>query len=160
MDLHLPVFYPADVQEALDLGRHAIAMSRLTGLWTSMKLVAAVAARKETQSKLAESNKLRAELEAQLFEAGRGQRVDAGAGGGSARERNHRNVGVRDQGFADAGTGSVHNIQHTRRKPYFMQNFTQQVGRVGRHLRRLGHDRVAGTSENKTVWSQRQQRCW
>jgi indolepyruvate ferredoxin oxidoreductase len=43
MDLHLPVFYPGDVQEALDLGRHAIAMSRLTGLWTSMKIVAAVA---------------------------------------------------------------------------------------------------------------------
>jgi indolepyruvate ferredoxin oxidoreductase len=43
MDLHLPVFYPADVQEALDLGRHAIAMSRATGLWTSMKIVAAVA---------------------------------------------------------------------------------------------------------------------
>ena len=43
MDLHLPVFYPADVQEALDLGRHAIAMSRLTGLWTSMKIVAGVA---------------------------------------------------------------------------------------------------------------------
>lgn len=43
MDLHLPVFYPADVQEALDLGRHAIAMSRSTGLWTSMKIVAAVA---------------------------------------------------------------------------------------------------------------------
>ena len=43
MDLHLPVFYPKDVQEALDLGRHAIAMSRATGLWTSMKIVAAVA---------------------------------------------------------------------------------------------------------------------
>ncbi len=43
MDLHLPVFYPMDVQEALDLGRHAIAMSRATGLWTSMKIVAAVA---------------------------------------------------------------------------------------------------------------------
>jgi indolepyruvate ferredoxin oxidoreductase len=43
MDLHLPVFYPGDVQEALDLGRHAIAMSRLTGLWTSIKIVAAVA---------------------------------------------------------------------------------------------------------------------
>ena len=42
-DLHLPVFYPRDVQEALDLGRHAIAMSRATGLWTSMKVVAAVA---------------------------------------------------------------------------------------------------------------------
>lgn len=43
MDLHLPVFYPKDVQEALDLGRHAIAMSRATGLWTSLKIVAAVA---------------------------------------------------------------------------------------------------------------------
>jgi indolepyruvate ferredoxin oxidoreductase len=43
MDLHLPVFYPADIQEALDLGRHAVAMSRSTGLWTSMKIVAAVA---------------------------------------------------------------------------------------------------------------------
>ena len=43
MDLHLPVFYPSNVQEALDLGRHAIAMSRATGLWTSMKIVAAVA---------------------------------------------------------------------------------------------------------------------
>ncbi|MFK7919932.1 MAG: indolepyruvate ferredoxin oxidoreductase family protein [Ilumatobacter sp.] len=43
MDLHLPVFYPKDAQEALDLGRHAIAMSRATGLWTSMKIVASVA---------------------------------------------------------------------------------------------------------------------
>jgi indolepyruvate ferredoxin oxidoreductase len=43
MDLHLPVFYPMDVQEALDLGRHAVAMSRATGLWTSIKIVAAVA---------------------------------------------------------------------------------------------------------------------
>jgi indolepyruvate ferredoxin oxidoreductase len=43
MDLHLPVFYPADVQDALDLGRHAIAMSRASGLWTSLKIVAAVA---------------------------------------------------------------------------------------------------------------------
>ncbi|BAN03661.1 indolepyruvate ferredoxin oxidoreductase family protein [Ilumatobacter coccineus] len=43
LDLHLPVFYPADVQDALDLGRHAIAMSRATGLWTAMKIVAPVA---------------------------------------------------------------------------------------------------------------------
>ncbi|MEM9039000.1 MAG: indolepyruvate ferredoxin oxidoreductase family protein [Actinomycetota bacterium] len=43
MDLHLPIFYPGDVQEVLDLGRHAIAMSRATGLWTSMKIVTAVA---------------------------------------------------------------------------------------------------------------------
>jgi len=43
LDLHLPLFYPADVQDALDLGRHAIAMSRASGLWTSLKIVAAVA---------------------------------------------------------------------------------------------------------------------
>lgn len=43
LDLHLPVFYPADAQDALDLGRHAIAMSRSTGLWTAMKIVAPVA---------------------------------------------------------------------------------------------------------------------
>jgi indolepyruvate ferredoxin oxidoreductase len=43
MDLHLPLFYPGDVQDALDLGRHAIAMSRATGLWTSLKIVTSVA---------------------------------------------------------------------------------------------------------------------
>jgi len=43
LDLHLPVFYPGDVHDILELGRHAIAMSRLTGLWTSMKIVAPVA---------------------------------------------------------------------------------------------------------------------
>ncbi len=42
-DLHMPLFYPGDVQETVDLGRHAVALSRLTGLWTSMKIVAAVA---------------------------------------------------------------------------------------------------------------------
>ncbi len=39
----MPVLYPGDVQEAIDLGRHAVAMSRLTGLWTSIKVVTAVA---------------------------------------------------------------------------------------------------------------------
>ena len=43
LDLHLPCFYPADVQDVLDLGRHAVAMSRSTGLWTAMKIVAPVA---------------------------------------------------------------------------------------------------------------------
>ena len=43
LDLHLPCFYPADVQDVVDLGRHAVAMSRATGLWTAMKIVAPVA---------------------------------------------------------------------------------------------------------------------
>ena len=43
IDLHIPVLYPGDVQEAIDLGRHAIAMSRASGLWTSIKIVEAVA---------------------------------------------------------------------------------------------------------------------
>jgi indolepyruvate ferredoxin oxidoreductase len=42
-DLHIPVLYPGDVQEAIDLGRHAVALSRACGLWTSIKVVDAVA---------------------------------------------------------------------------------------------------------------------
>jgi indolepyruvate ferredoxin oxidoreductase len=41
--LHLPVFYPGTVQEVLDLGAHAFAMSRLTGLWVAMKITTPVA---------------------------------------------------------------------------------------------------------------------
>ncbi len=43
VDLHVPIVYPGDVQEALDLGRHAIALSRASGLWVGMKIVAGVA---------------------------------------------------------------------------------------------------------------------
>ncbi len=42
-DLHIPVLYPGDPAEVLELGRHAIAMSRATGLWVGMKIVADVA---------------------------------------------------------------------------------------------------------------------
>ena len=42
-DLHMPLFYPGDVQETRDLARHAVALSRMTGTWTAMKIVAAVA---------------------------------------------------------------------------------------------------------------------
>jgi indolepyruvate ferredoxin oxidoreductase len=42
-DMHIPVLYPGDPGEALELGRHAIALSRCTGLWTSLKIVADVA---------------------------------------------------------------------------------------------------------------------
>jgi len=35
----LPVFFPASVQEILDLGVHAFAMSRYAGVWTGMKTI-------------------------------------------------------------------------------------------------------------------------
>ena len=41
--MHIPVLYPGDPAEALDLGRHAIALSRASGLWVSLKIVADVA---------------------------------------------------------------------------------------------------------------------
>lgn len=42
-DLHIPVLYPGDPADVLELGRHAIAMSRATGLWVALKIVANVA---------------------------------------------------------------------------------------------------------------------
>ncbi|MBA4175584.1 MAG: indolepyruvate ferredoxin oxidoreductase [Leptothrix sp. (in: Bacteria)] len=35
----LPVFFPSDVQGILDMGLHAIAMSRFSGLWSGMKTI-------------------------------------------------------------------------------------------------------------------------
>ena len=35
----IPVLYPSSVQEYIDYGLHAWAMSRYTGLWVSMKCV-------------------------------------------------------------------------------------------------------------------------
>lgn len=42
-DLEIPFLYPADVQEILDLGLHAVALSRSSGLWSAMKIVTNVA---------------------------------------------------------------------------------------------------------------------
>src|SRR5215813_7690032 len=42
-DLSIPYLYPADSQDVLDLGRHAIELSRASGLWTGLKIVTAVA---------------------------------------------------------------------------------------------------------------------
>lgn len=41
--LHMPVFYPGNVQDVLDLGLHAFACSRASGLWSGLKMVASVA---------------------------------------------------------------------------------------------------------------------
>jgi len=41
--LRMPVFQPASVQEILDLGRHAVAASRLSGLWIALKVTTQVA---------------------------------------------------------------------------------------------------------------------
>ncbi len=43
IDLHVPILYPVDVQDALDLGRHGIALSRASGTWAGLKVVASVA---------------------------------------------------------------------------------------------------------------------
>ena len=43
VDLHMPIMFPGDVQEALDLSRHAVALSRASGVWVGMKVVTPVA---------------------------------------------------------------------------------------------------------------------
>ncbi|NMO93610.1 indolepyruvate ferredoxin oxidoreductase family protein [Actinomycetospora sp. TBRC 11914] len=42
-DMAVPVLYPADVADVLDLGRHAVHLSRISGCWVGLKMVTAVA---------------------------------------------------------------------------------------------------------------------
>ncbi|HYR26252.1 MAG TPA: indolepyruvate ferredoxin oxidoreductase family protein, partial [Aquabacterium sp.] len=46
----LPVFFPSNVQEILDLGLHAIAMSRYAGLWSAFKTIQEVVESSSTVS--------------------------------------------------------------------------------------------------------------
>jgi len=41
--LHVPVLYPGSVDEILSLGAHGVALSRASGLWTALKIVASLA---------------------------------------------------------------------------------------------------------------------
>jgi indolepyruvate ferredoxin oxidoreductase len=43
VDLHMPILYPATIGECLELGLHAVAMSRASGLWSAMKIVTPIA---------------------------------------------------------------------------------------------------------------------
>ncbi|MET9992830.1 indolepyruvate ferredoxin oxidoreductase family protein [Streptomyces mutabilis] len=42
-DLHIPTLYPGDSQEVLEYGRHAVELSRVTGLWSALKVATNVA---------------------------------------------------------------------------------------------------------------------
>ena len=43
VDLHMPILYPGTTAECLELGLHAAAISRASGLWAAMKIVTPVA---------------------------------------------------------------------------------------------------------------------
>ncbi len=43
VDLHMPILYPGNTRECLELGMHAAAISRASGLWAAMKIVTPVA---------------------------------------------------------------------------------------------------------------------
>ncbi len=43
VDLHMPIMYPGTVQECLELGLHAVSISRASGLWSAMKVVTPIA---------------------------------------------------------------------------------------------------------------------
>lgn len=43
VDLHMPILYPGTTAECLELGLHAVAISRASGLWSALKVITPVA---------------------------------------------------------------------------------------------------------------------
>ncbi len=43
VDLHMPILYPGTTAECLELGLHAVAISRASGLWSAVKVITPVA---------------------------------------------------------------------------------------------------------------------
>ncbi len=43
VDLHMPILYPGTISECLELGLHAVAISRASGLWSAVKVVTPIA---------------------------------------------------------------------------------------------------------------------
>ena len=125
VDLHMPVLFPGDAQEVVDLGRHAVALSRASGLWTSMKIVSAVADGSGTVD-LAR----RADRSARAHRGDRRQAVRAPALGPPA-DALHAGHGARVPG------GPARSRPPLRRRQRPQPHRRRLTGRMDRH-RRLG----------------------
>jgi indolepyruvate ferredoxin oxidoreductase len=75
VDLHMPVLYPGTVAECVELGLHAVALSRSTGLWSAMKIVTPIA----DGSGTVELPAIEVEPEIPSTDDGRAYRIDPSA---------------------------------------------------------------------------------
>jgi hypothetical protein len=86
---------------------------------------------------------LAAHFERQTLERRRREPGDLGAGRGAARERHTRDIGMRDQGRADLGPGSMNDVENSGRQASFGAQRGEQIRRHGRVLGWFGHHAVA-----------------
>ena len=94
----LPVFFPSSVQDILDMGLHALAMSRFAGVWTAMKTIQEVV---ESSSSVSVDPRAREHRAAARLRDAAGRRAHplarrgARAGGAAVRLQVVRRVGLR-----------------------------------------------------------------